>query len=138
LEEKDNALDEIIIQGKSKAEKIRDKAYAVNVIETGVFKNTATNISQVLNKVPGIVIREEGGLGSNFNLSLNGLSGKQIKTFIDGIPMSYFGRSLTLNNFTSNIIETIEIYKGVVPIYLFSDALGGVISIRTKNKQIII
>lgn len=134
LKENESTLDEIIIQGKSKAEKIRDKAYAVNVIETEVFKNTATNISQVLNRVPGIVIREEGGLGSDFNLSLNGLSGKQIKTFIDGIPMSYFGRSLTLNNFPSNIIESIEIYKGVVPIYLSSDALGGAINIRTKKQ----
>lgn len=134
LKENDSTLDEIIIQGKSKAEKIRDQAYAVNVIETEVFKNTATNISQVLNKVPGIIIREEGGLGSDFNLSLNGLSGKQIKTFIDGIPMSYFGRSLTLNNFPSNIIESIEVYKGVVPIYLSSDALGGAINIQTKKQ----
>lgn len=133
LKEDNNTLSEIIIQGKSKAEKIRDKAYSVNVIETLAFKNTATNISQVLNKVPGIVIREEGGLGSDFNLSLNGLSGKQIKTFIDGIPMSYFGKSLTLNNFPSNTIESIEIYKGVVPIYLSSDALGGAINIITKK-----
>merc|ERR1711991_343086 len=49
--------------------------------------------------------------------------------------MDYFGSSLSLNNFSANLIERIEVYKGVVPIRLSSDALGGAINIVTGNIQ---
>jgi outer membrane receptor protein involved in Fe transport len=74
-----------------------------------------------------------GGLGSDFDLSLNGLSDKQIRYFIDGIPMEDFGSALSLNNMPINLVESIEVYKGVVPIRLGADALGGAINIITPS-----
>ncbi len=136
VEEEFTALNDIVIMGKTKAEKQREQAYAINVIKTDVYKNSAIDVNQVLNQVPGIIVRKQGGLGSSFDLSLNGLSGNQVRIFIDGIPMNYFGSSLSLNNFPTNIIESIEVYKGVVPIHLPADALGGAINIITnKNKK---
>ena len=67
------------------------------------------------------------------NFSLNGFSGKQVKFFIDGIPMDDFGSSFQLNNIPINLAERIEVYKGVVPIGLGADALGGAVNIVTKN-----
>ncbi|MEP1488820.1 MAG: TonB-dependent receptor plug domain-containing protein [Algibacter sp.] len=136
LVEEATALTGVVIQGKSKAEKQREQAYAINVIKTDIYKNSNIDVNQVLNQVPGIIVRKEGGLGSSFDLSLNGLSGNQVRIFIDGIPMNYFGSSLSLNNFPTNVIESIEVYKGVVPIHLPADALGGAINIITnKNKK---
>ncbi|TRX60730.1 TonB-dependent receptor [Fulvivirga sp. M361] len=134
LEVQAKELDELVVYGKSEATEMREKAYAIQVVEAKEFKNISTDVNQILNKVSGVNIRQDGGLGSAFSLSLNGLTGNQVKTFIDGIPMDYFGSSLTLNNFPANIISGIEIYKGVVPIHLSSDALGGAINIITDKR----
>ncbi|NLR89854.1 TonB-dependent receptor [Flammeovirga agarivorans] len=129
-------LEQVTILGKSEATLLREAAYAVEVVETEGFKNSTVDASQLLGRISGVNIRQDGGLGSNFSLSLNGLSGNRIRTFINGIPMDYFGTSLTLNNFPVNQIEGIEVYKGAVPIHLSSDALGGAVNIVTSTKPI--
>ena len=53
--------------------------------------------------------------------------------FIDGIPLSSKGNGVTLANLPVNIVDRIEVYKGVVPASLGSDALGGAINIITKS-----
>ena len=130
------SLEEVTIFGKSEATLVREQAYAVSVVEAKEFKNVSADVNQILNRVSGINIRQSGGMGSNFNLSLNGLSGNRVRTFINGIPMDYFGSSLSLNNFPANLISSIEIYKGAVPIHLSSDALGGSINIITDTRPI--
>lgn len=127
------ALNELYVYAKSEATLIREQAYAIEVVDTEDFKNLSTNANDILRTVSGVNIRQSGGVGSEFNLSLNGLSGNQVRIFLDGIPMDYFGSSLSLNNFSANLINRIEVYKGVVPIHLSSDALGGAINVVTTN-----
>lgn len=135
LKEQISELKEVEITAKSKAEEIRESGYAVEVIETKTYKNLNSDINQLLKNTSGIHIRESGGLGSGFSLSLNGLSGNQIRYFIDGIPMENFGSALTLNNYPVNLIKNVEIYKGVVPISLGADALGGAVNITTDYRK---
>ncbi|WKN43002.1 TonB-dependent receptor [Tunicatimonas pelagia] len=135
LREAINQMDEVIVQGPSTAELKRTEGLAVQVIETAPQRNLTADINQIIGRTPGINIREAGGLGSGFSLSLNGLSGNQVRYFIDGVPMENFGSALTLNNYPVNLIEEIEVYKGVVPISLGSDALGGAINIMTGYRR---
>lgn len=128
-------METVVVEGKSTSEELRETGYTVDVIETQQHKSFATDINQVLESAAGVQLREQGGLGSSFKLSLNGLSGNQIRYFIDGIPMENFGSALTLNNFPVNLIQNIEVYKGVVPISLGADALGGAININTAYRQ---
>ena len=121
------------IELKSKEEKKEEEAFTVTSIDTKKFENQNKDINEILDKSAGVRIRQDGGLGSNANFSLNGLSGKQVKFFIDGVPMDNFGSSLSLNNLPVNLVDNIEIYKGVVPIYLGADALGGAVNIITKK-----
>lgn len=126
-----NALEAIQVSGQSVAEEVRSSGFAVEVLETRSMKSLPTDINTLLNTTSGIHIRETGGVGAGFQLSLNGLTGNQVRYFIDGIPMESFGSALTLNNFPVNLIENIEVYKGVVPIHLGADALGGAVNITT-------
>ena len=135
LKEDNFQLDNITIKTKTKAEKLRETSYAVEVIESEIFKNLSVNANEILNKVSGVNIRQSGGFGEDAVLSLNGLSGSQVRIFIDGIPMEFFGSSLSLNNFPANLIEQIEVYKGVVPIHLSADALGGAVNITTNKSN---
>lgn len=125
-------LGEVTVTGKSTGREIKEGAFAVNVIDLNKYANTTTDINQVLRKSPGVTIRESGGVGSDFSFKINGLDAK---IFIDGIPMDNFGSSMTLNNIPVNLIERIEVYKGVVPAYLGTDVLGGAVDIITKRKN---
>lgn len=133
LNEDPSALDEISLKSKSKIRLKREEAYAINVIKAEELYNTGANINDVLNRTSGVRVRENGGLGSDFTFSLNGFSGRQVKFFLDGIPIDNFGSSLTLNNFPVNLADRIEVYKGVLPINLGSDALGGAVNIVTRT-----
>lgn len=128
-------LKDVKVTSVNKAQELKTSAFSVNVIETKQFANTTADINQVLNLTTGVRIREQGGLGSNFNFSINGLSGKSVKYFIDGVPVDILGSAMSLNNIPVNLSERIEVYKGVVPVHLGSDAMGGAINIITSQKQ---
>ncbi|MBF4984472.1 TonB-dependent receptor [Nonlabens mediterrranea] len=122
-------LQEVQLIGKSHKREIEEQGFAVNLIETkeASLRNIQTN--ELLNTTVGVKIRQNGGLGSDVNYSLNGLSGSSIRIFIDGIPISTFGSSFNLNSIPASLIKNIEVYKGVVPGHLSDDALGGAINI---------
>lgn len=127
-------LEAVQIEG-SQSELLKESGLAIEILETEPHKNLSSDLNQLLKNTPGIIIRESGGLGSGFKLSLNGLSGNQIRYFIDGVPMENFGSSMSLNNFPVNTIESIEVYKGVVPISLGADALGGAINLISAHRR---
>lgn len=134
LEEDSKLLESVEVMGKTETREVRELAFNVTAIDTKRLLNTAADLNQVLNRTTGVRVRESGGLGSAFSFSLNGFSGNQVKFFLDGVPMTNFGSSLTLNNIPINMAERVEVYKGVVPIGLGSDALGGAVNIVTNQK----
>lgn len=126
-------LDSVSVNASQDKGISEETGFNIEVIDTSEYLNSNKDINQILNQTSGINIRSLGGLGSDFDLSLNGLSDKQIRYFIDGIPMEDFGSALSLNNMPINLVESIEVYKGVVPISLGADALGGAINITTPS-----
>lgn len=118
---------------KSEEEKVEEQPFAVESQELELMKGETKDVNQVLNQMTGIRVRQSAGMGSNFVLSLNGLSGKQIRYFLDGIPIDQLGAIYQLNNMSVNLVERIDVYKGVVPVELGADALGGGINIITNN-----
>ena len=52
------------------------------------------------------------------------MSGNAIRYFIDEIPLDIQGEGTTLTHLPVGAIERIEVYKGVVPPALGSDAMG--------------
>ncbi len=137
MSESMSALKEVVIIGENvqtETRQLRESGFSVTALDTRKLQNTTLDVNQVLNLSSGIRIRESGGMGSDFNFSINGLSGKAIKFFVDGIPMESFGSALSLNNVPVNLVERVEVYKGVVPASLGSDAMGGAVNIITNQK----
>ena len=128
-------LESVQVYGKSKAQQLREGAYAVNAMNIKPLVNTTQSLNAIVNKTTGVKVREEGGVGSDYDLSINGLSGNSIRYFLDGMPLDSKGTGVTLANLPTNIIERIEVYKGVIPAHLGSDALGGAINIITNQQQ---
>ena len=127
------ALDEVQVTGKSVVQNVRESSYNVVAIDAKSMANTTADVAEALESASGVKIRRSGGVGSNTQIALNGFTGNHVKVFMDGIPMQGFGSAFQINNIPVNIADRIEVYKGVVPIELGSDALGGAINIITKN-----
>lgn len=126
-------IDNVVIIGKSALQKTKETPYNVTVLDAKSFYNSSLDLAHMLEKAPGVKIREAGGVGSDLSISLNGFTGKHVKIFMDGVPMQGFGSAFQLNNIPVNIADRIEIYKGVVPIEFGTDAIGGVINIVTAQ-----
>lgn len=125
----------VTVVGKSDAKILSETALSVSAIDVKPLQNRSVTTRQILTRTAGVRVRESGGLGNPAQISINGISGKQIKIFVDGIPLENTGLATDLNNLPVNLIERIEVYKGILPVSLGSDALGGAINIITNKSN---
>ncbi|PYF74330.1 TonB-dependent receptor plug domain-containing protein [Pedobacter nutrimenti] len=132
-EDKGKALKNVTVKGKKMAVKSKEQPQNLSVIDASKYYNRPEGAIALINQSAGIKVRQSGGLGSFADVYINGMSGKQVKFFIDGIPLDYLGAGLGLNILPINSIDRIEIYKGVVPVKLGADALGGAIDVITRK-----
>ena len=128
-------LQNVTVVGKSKAQRLREGALAVNAIDVRSMVSSLQSLNDIIDRTAGVKVREEGGMGSDFDLSINGMSGNAVRYFIDGVPLDTKGSGVTLANLPVSIIDHVEIYKGVVPTWLSSDALGGAVNIVTNRRS---
>lgn len=135
LQSSTKELEAVSVIGLTETKETAKLAFNITAIDAKQLHNTTMDLSNVLDRVSGVRVRETGGVGSSFNFSLNGFTGKQVKFFMDGIPMDNFGSSFQLNNIPVNLADRVEVYKGVVPIWLGADALGGAVNIVTNPNR---
>lgn len=133
LQADETNLSEVSVIGRTANQEANRQAFNVTSIDAKKLHNSTLDISHALDRVSGVRVREAGGVGSRMEFSLNGFSGRQVKFFLDGVPMDNFGSSFQINNIPINLAQRVEVYKGVVPVWLGSDALGGAINIVTAN-----
>ena len=126
-------LDEASVTRSTEKREIETQGFAVAVVETeeASVRNIQTN--ELLDRTVGVRVRQSGGLGSEIEYNLNGMTGRSVGIFIDGIEISTYGSSFNLNNIPPAMIERIEVYKGVLPAHLSGDLLGGAINIVLKK-----
>lgn len=126
-------LKQVTVEGKTEKRKIETSGFAVNVIETkeASLRNLQTN--ELLDRTVGVRVRQNGGIGSAVEYNLNGMSGRSVGVFIDGIEISTYGSSFNLSNIPPSMIERIEVYKGVLPAHLTGDFMGGAINVVLKK-----
>ncbi|MGC4088044.1 MAG: TonB-dependent siderophore myxochelin receptor MxcH [Polyangiaceae bacterium] len=124
---------EVTVRGASAGQRLRESAQAVKVVETDEARRHSADLGEVLARTEGVSVQRSGGLGSQTRLSLHGLTDDQIRFFLDGVPLEFAGFGLGISNVPLNWISRIEVYRGVVPIRLGSDALGGAIDLVTEQ-----
>ena len=131
MESSTELLENVLITHDAEEQR-KKEGYAIEVISTKPLQTQSIQLNQVLDQISGIRVRQSGGLGSRYNVTVNGLSGKAVRFFMDGIPMDYFGSSYSINTIPVSLIDRIEVYKGVVPVELGNDALGGAVNLVSK------
>lgn len=130
-----HTLGPVEVMAKGAGRRVAEGAFAVNAIDVAPMVNSLTTLTGIVDRSAGVKVRREGGAGSDFDLSINGLSGNSIRYFIDGVPLDTRGSEVNLQNIPLNIVERVELYKGVVPASFGADALGGAVNIVTKRRR---
>lgn len=126
-------IEEVAVERKTVKKDMETSGFAVAVIETkeASLRNLTTN--ELLDRAVGVRVRQNGGIGSQIEYNLNGMSGSAVGIFLDGTPISTFGQSFNLNNIPPAMIERIEVYKGVLPSHLTGDYVGGAINVIMRK-----
>ncbi|MEM8999544.1 MAG: TonB-dependent receptor [Bacteroidota bacterium] len=135
LAESSEQLDEVVVRGKSQEQQKRERPIKIEVIDIAKVVQQATSLPEIINQISGVKVRQSSGVGSNTTIAINGLQGNAIRFFKDGIPTDYLGRSFDLSLLPTGNLKNVEIYKGVLPIALGADALGGAVNLTTKEKS---
>ena len=129
-----NSLKEVVVTGEYQPQSLRNSVYRTRVINSERIRlRAATNVQQVLNTELGFRFSNDMTLGTS-DVMLMGMSGRNVKILLDGVPMIDRGDTReSLNQIDINSIERIEIVEGPLSVSYGTDALAGVINIITKR-----
>ena len=133
LKEETQEIAEVVLSAKSKAHLIKEQSMPVSVIDISSLRGTVSSVQDILAKTVGITLRTSGGVGSSSRISVRGLEGKRIGFFIDELPLSEQTDYIDINDIPVDMIDRIEIYKGVVPARFGGSSLGGAINIVIRE-----
>ena len=130
------SIDEVVVLGKSTEQKRREEPLKIEVISTKDLQAQSIDVTHALKQTTGIVVRQQGGLGSSTNININGLTGNAVRMYYDDIPLELYGGGIQINNIPVDAIENVEVYKGIIPVDVGTDALGGGVNlISAKEKK---
>ena len=134
LKAANNQLNEVVVTGQYEPQSLKKSVYNVRVIDSERIRlRAAVNVMGVLNNELGFRFSNDLTLGTT-DVQLMGMSGRNVKILLDGLPMVDRGDTReSLNQIDINSIERIEIVEGPMSVSYGSDALAGVINIITKK-----
>jgi outer membrane receptor for ferrienterochelin and colicins len=129
------ALSDVVVTAQYQPNAIDKSTYKIKVIDAEKIQALAAiNLKDALSNELNIRFSQDPILGSG--MSLQGLSGQNVKILIDGVAM--IGRqngNLDLSQININNIERIEIVEGPLSVSYGTNALAGVINIITKKPK---
>ncbi|HMR43096.1 MAG TPA: TonB-dependent receptor plug domain-containing protein, partial [Saprospiraceae bacterium] len=116
-----------------------DSKNAVHPIRTirqeTIQQRGANNLEELLNQELNVRIQQDLILGSA--LSLQGVSGQNVKIMIDGVPViGRMGDNVDLSQINLHQIERVELVEGPLSVQYGTNALGGVINLISKKSQL--
>lgn len=129
----DKLIEGVTVQGKSKERQLRSLGLPISVISLRQIQGTASSVEDILTRTAGITLRQTGGVGSSSRLSVRGLEGKRIGIYIDEQPIGELSEAISLNDIPLDMIERIEVYKGIVPNKMGGNSMGGAVNIVLKE-----
>src|SRR5690606_24758783 len=103
-----NILEGATVVGKSETQQVREQAIRAVVVDTRAAAEQPATLAELMNRSPGIRIRQSGGLGNAVDVSINGFQGNAVQYFRDGIPLEYLGGGYGINNVPINLLELAE------------------------------
>lgn len=97
------------------------------------FRGEFNTTSDILSLSPGVVVRDYGGFGQLKTVSVRGSSSNQVVVLLDGLRLNNpLSGGVDLSTIPVQYLETIEVIRGGGSAFAGSDAIGGIINLKTK------
>jgi outer membrane cobalamin receptor len=128
-------VEEVEVQAPelSEAEKLRQSSAPVEVLDLDTAQKEAADMGDILNRTRAVTVQRAGGLGGRQSLCLHGLCDQQVRVFVDGVPLDFYGLGRGPATLPVDLVRRVEIYRGVIPLRLGADSLGGAIDFVTRE-----
>ena len=133
----EESMSEVVVTATRTPQPITETLAPVTLITAAdIERLQPEDMFDVLNRVPGINMRRNGGIGSTTSLFLRGTSTDQTLVLVDGVRISSATNGTTaLEHIDPEQIARIEVVRGSHSSLYGADAIGGVIQIFTKRGE---
>ena len=134
-------MDAVISVASRSAQPAREVAGTVSLIERERLDQTlAQNLADAVRYEPGVSAPEDASRFGIQGFAIRGLSGNRVGMEIDGVPVADGFAIGSFSNASRGVIETaflsrMEMLRGPASTLYGSDALAGVVSLRTLTPQ---
>lgn len=128
-------LQEVVVKAEAVSEVQESKPITIKSIDIKNVVSQNVLLSDVIDRVSGVRIRRSSSLGEKSDISINGIRGEAIRVYIDGIPMEFMYPNFDISTLPIGNVKRLDIYKGVLPVDVGTDAMGGGINIITDQKS---
>jgi outer membrane receptor for ferrienterochelin and colicins len=126
-------LSEVVVTAQLTPQRIDRSIYKVNVITSlQIEEKAAQNLQELMSTQLNIRTTQDNILGSG--LSIQGLSGENVKILIDGVPV--IGRQngiIDMSQINLSNVDHVEIVEGPMSVIYGSNALAGAVNVITKE-----
>lgn len=132
-------LDEIVVSGSLTPVAKSETGATVEKLDADETGEATQSVADVLNALPGVSYSNNGGIGTATNLRIRGLDARYVGVRINGIDVSDPSRGQAQFDFGGLMgfgISSIEVVKGSQSALYGSEAVAGVIDIRTDSAVI--
>jgi len=132
--------EEVTVVSGSRQEELRESLTTqVNVVTRNDIKATGyENVGEVLREIPGVVTRRGSETSPVVGEQVQGIDSRQVLVLMDGQPITgargVKSGIINLDQQQVNQLESVEVVKGAASALYGSDAIGGVINMRTRDQ----
>ncbi|WP_432454275.1 MULTISPECIES: TonB-dependent hemoglobin/transferrin/lactoferrin family receptor [unclassified Agarivorans] len=134
-------FDEVVVSATRTEQSIKDISSSVSAVGSEQLEQQmANNLKDSVRYEPGVSTTGQGRYGTT-GFNIRGMEGSRVKLMVDGIeqptPYNPGGEVMNKgpNSYEIDTLTSLEINKGPASSLYGSDALGGVVLLRTKNPE---
>ncbi|WAC13038.1 TonB-dependent receptor [Dyadobacter pollutisoli] len=128
-------LDTVLIKAEKQSRVQEMRPITISSVEVKNVVSQNVLITDIIDRLSGVRIRRSSSLGEPSDISINGLRGNAVRVYIDGLPMEFIYPNFDISTLPIGNLKRIDVYKGVLPVDVGTDALGGGINLVTEQKS---
>lgn len=130
-------MEEMVITGTMQNSYVKESPVKVEVLNQGFLENDPeNNVMESIDNVNGVQKQVNCGVCGTNAIRINGMEGPYTLMLIDGMPiMSNLASVYGFNGIPNSLVKQIEVVKGPNSTLYGTEAMGGVINVRTKDPQ---